>query len=205
VNPILLALLAQTSSTATIAVEATARFAVVVGVNHPLPGSGYDTLKYADDDAIRFGEYFEGIGAVTRVLTAPDGETAERYPALADRAERPTRERLEAVLDDVERSLKQTEGRMRELYFVFSGHGSISSTLAYLHLFDARFSRTDLYERILKRMPAERIHVIIDSCHSYFLVNARGRRIAVAEDEESLDRYPGAGFLLSTSDSREVQ
>lgn len=213
-NLFLLLMTVPTSSTATIAMPAppllepvarTERFAIVVGVNHPLPGSDYDTLKYADDDALRFTEFFQSIGVRTTVLTVPDRETAERYPKLVDQAARPTRDGLEATLDRLEEALAEAEGKTRELFFVFSGHGSISSSLAYLHLFDAPFTRTDLFEQILKRMPAERIHVIIDSCHSYFLVNARGQRVAVAEEEESLDRHPGAGFLLSTSDNKEVQ
>jgi hypothetical protein len=74
-----------------------------------------------------------------------------------------------------------------------------------LHLMDAPFSRTDLFERVLRRMPAERIHVLIDSCHSYFLVNARGERVRVSPDSEDLERYPHVGFLLSTSSREEVQ
>ncbi|MEQ9498552.1 MAG: caspase family protein [Deltaproteobacteria bacterium] len=182
-----------------------ARFAIVIGVNQPLPGSDYDTLRYADDDALRFAEFFESTGVDTVVLTAPDRETAERYPRRAGLAVRPTRGQLERSLDALEEKLRAAADRPRELYFVFSGHGSITSSLAYLHLFDAPFTRTDLYEQILERLPAEKKHIIIDSCHSYFLVNARGRRVAVATETENLDRHPNAGFLLSTSDSREVQ
>ena len=57
---------------------------------------------------------------------------------------------------------------------------------------------------MLRRLSDHRLHVVIDSCHSYFLVNARGRRVAVAEAQDSLDRYPSVGFLLSTSRGKEV-
>lgn len=184
-----------------------ARHAIVVGSNHPLPGSGYDVLQYADDDAVRFHEYFLELGIDSVLLTTPDRETETRYPALAKEARRPTTAELDRALESLRKTLLE-EGdanRTRELFFVFSGHGSITSSEAYLHLFDGKFTRTDLFERILKNMPVERVHVIIDSCHSYFLVNARGQRIAVAADEEGLDRYPWAGFLVSTSDRREVQ
>ena len=182
-----------------------ARFALVIGNNHALPGSNYDPLSYADDDAIRFAELFESVGARTTLVTAADRDTAERYPELARRALRPTRAALDGALDQLEEALRRLEGQRRELFFVFSGHGSITASEAYLHLFDARFSRTDLFDQILRRMPAERVHIIIDSCHAYFLVNARGARVAVADEEEDLALYPHVGFLLSTSDRREVQ
>lgn len=195
---------AAVSTNTSTAVEV-ARFAVVVGNNHPLPGSELDVLEYADDDALRFAEYFGELGVHTELLTTPDHDTAQRDPSAAMRARRPTVSELQSVLEKTRASLEESEGKFRELFFVFSGHGSITSSEVYLHLLDGRFTRTDLFERILKRMPAERIHVIIDSCHSYFLVNPRGKRTAVAADEEDLDRYPWVGFLMSTSDRREVQ
>ncbi len=193
---------AVTTSTA---VPPTARFAVVIGNNYALPGSGYDTLSFADDDAMRFAQFFEDTGVKTFLLAAPDADTAERFGALADRAQRPTRAVLDRTLAKLEAELEAAEGMSREVYFVFSGHGSMSASQAYLHLFDQPFTRTDLFEQILKRLPAERMHVIIDSCHSYFLVNSRGKRVAVAQDEDNLARYPSIGFMLSTSDRREVQ
>lgn len=181
------------------------REAVVVGNNHPLPGETYDVLRYADDDAIRYAELFEEMGISTALLTVPDGDTATRYRARAERAQRPTRAELLEALDDVRDRFEAAEGRPRELYFVFSGHGSVTASRAYLHLFDLPFSRTDLFEHVLRAIPAERVHIVIDSCHSYFLVNARGERVAAETDTENVDRYPQAGFLLSTSDRREVQ
>lgn len=181
------------------------RAAVVVGSNHPLPGSDYDVLRYADDDAIRFAGFFDEIGIPTTLLTVPDAETFTRYGARAESALRPTRAQLLESLAEIREKFEAAEGQQRELYFVFSGHGSVSASRAYLHLFDGPFTRTDLFDHVIRTIPAERIHVVIDSCHSYFLVNSRGERVAAATDTEDVDRYPHVGFLLSTSDRREVQ
>ena len=180
------------------------REAIVIASNHPLPGSNYDVLRYADDDALRFAEFFEDIGVSTTLMTVPDAETVARYGEVADRALRPTRAGVLKALDDVRQRLAAAADRPRELYFVFSGHGSVTSSRAYLHLLDGPFSRTDLFSYVLRVMPADRIHIVIDSCHSYFLVNARGERV-VAVDSEDVDRFPHVGFLLSTSERREVQ
>lgn len=198
----LLALTALTAATAPATDETIV--ALVVGNNLPLPGSGYPPLQYADDDALRFATYFEELGAQVFTTTSVDFDTAQRYPALADRVAVPTRAHVLEQIAGARAALAAAEGP-RVLFVYFSGHGSVTSSDAYLHLVDGRFSRTDLHEQILRNMPAERVHVIIDSCHAYFLVNARGERVAVAQDEESLDRYPHAGFLLSTSRGKEVQ
>jgi hypothetical protein len=180
-------------------------FAVVVGNNHPLPGTDYSALRYADDDALRFAEYFESLGARVHLLVGPDEESAARFGALADRAEAPTRGALEATLRELEKELVAVGDREPELFFYFSGHGTLTAADAYLHLLDEPFSRSDLKERVLRRLPAHKKHVIIDSCHSYFLVNARGERVPAALPDENLDRFPDTGFLLSTSAGEEVQ
>ena len=201
----LVAVAVAATPTPTTTATTSALFAIVVGNNHPLPGSQYAPLQYADDDAIRFAAYFESLGAQVFLSTGVDYDTAQRYPDRADRAHIPTRAHVLRLFNRVKQALQQADGIRRELFVYFSGHGSVSSSDAYLHLVDGPLSRTDLHELILRRMPAERIHAIIDSCHSYFLVNARGERVRVAEDEGSLDKYPHAGFLLSTSAKKEVQ
>lgn len=180
-------------------------FALVVGNNYPLDGHGYAALRYADDDAMRFAEFMMRLGADVRLLAGPDPETAERYPELAAKSRPPRRDALLDAIARLEADLKDAEGATREVYLYFSGHGSVTSSKAYLHLLDAPFTRTDLHALILERLSAERLHVIVDSCHSYFLVNDRGERVPAAPDPTDLRRYPRAGFLLSTSAKKEVQ
>ena len=183
---------------------ATYKRAIVIGNNDPLPGTDFEKLRYADDDALRFGDFFESLGVKTTVLTTPDKDTLERFGTRAKQAQRPTRKNLLRALEQTAQELQRAPPES-EVYFVFSGHGSINASGAYLHLFEEGFTRIDLFERVLKPLKAARIHVIIDSCHSYFLVNSRGKRVAVAEDEQRLDRYSWVGFLLSTSEVQEVQ
>ncbi|MEZ4467575.1 MAG: caspase family protein [bacterium] len=179
------------------------RYALVVGNNHALAGSGYDRLDYADDDALRFASLLEDLGADVQLLTGPDADTAAAFPGLADRAQPPTRAHLLAALARLRAQVAADPEA--EVFVYFSGHGSLTAASAHLHLLDAPFSRTDLHEHLLRGLAdARRVHLIIDSCHAWFLVNARGARVAVAQDEESLDRYPQVGFLLSTSRGKEV-
>ncbi len=180
-------------------------FALVIGNNHPLPNSDYAVLNYADDDALRIASYLESLGTRVYLLTSVDQETSERFGAAVHRARTPTRAMVESTLDEIEIAMQAVEGDEPELYFYFSGHGTITAAEAYLHLADAPFSRLDLSSLVLHRLPAYRKHVIIDSCHSYFLVNARGERVPAALTDDTLERHPNTGFLLSTSAKEEVQ
>lgn len=200
----LAALVATLASGSAEAAE-TRRFALVVGNNHPLPGHGYAPLEYADDDALRFATFMRRLGAKVQVLVGPDAATAERYPELAKDSLPPRRARVLDAVALLAQDLAAAEGFEREVYLYFSGHGSVTSSKAYLHLLDAPFTRTDLHASVLERLSAERVHVIVDSCHAYFLVNDRGERVPAADDTVDLSRYPRAGFLLSTSAKKEVQ
>ncbi|MCB9648165.1 MAG: caspase family protein [Deltaproteobacteria bacterium] len=184
---------------------APARFALVVGNNHPLPGSGYETLQYADDDALRFAAFMTEIGASVRLFTGPDEATAERFGALAQQARPPRRDDVLQAIADLQADLQAVRDRPREVFVYFSGHGSVSSSQAFLHLLDGPFTRTDMRSALLERLDAERLHVIVDSCHAYFMVNPRGQRVPTDDDDDGLDRYPRVGFLLSTSARKEVQ
>lgn len=189
----------------TIAHAAPARFALVVGNNHPLPGSGYAALQYADDDALRFASFMHKLGAQVQLFTGPDADSAERHAALSATAQPPRRELVMKGLDALQDALQAAEGQTREVYIYFSGHGSVTSSKAFLHLLDGGFTRTDMRSLVLDRLSAERVHVIVDSCHAYFMVNPRGQRVPAEDDGGGLERYPQAGFLLSTSAKKEVQ
>lgn len=179
------------------------RFALVIGNNAPLADSAYEPLRYADDDAARFAELMTVLGAEVELLTVADRETRERFGATVEGARPPRREEVLRAIARLERRLQAAEGGTREVYVYFSGHGSVTSSNAYLHLLDGPFSRTDIYQEILDRLPRERLHLVIDSCHAYFLASARGRVQAEVETER-IDRHPDVGFILSTSDRREV-
>lgn len=200
IAPVLLLALACAQSEA----APTQRYAIVVGNNHPLPGSDYKVLQYADDDAIRFARFFSTMGAEVTLLTAPDPETAARFGHDADGAETPTRDHLLRAVARVEAELQSSPGTPSEVYFYYSGHGSVTSVDAFIHLSDGPFNRTDLHDRVLRVLSADRVHIIIDSCHSYFLASARGERVPADRSEFDLGRYPNAGFLLSTSRRKEV-
>lgn len=64
-------------------------------------------------------------------------------------------------------------------YFVFAGHGDIANGEGFLELQDGRLTGSEL-ETLLKSAGADELHVVLDSCNSWFVLSPRkpggGRR-----------------------------
>ncbi len=204
------ALLAATPAVAH-AAERPAIFALVVTNNHSAALARPD-LRYADDDGAKYYELFRMLAPEenTRLLTELDQDTARLFPGLAAKTQAPTREAVLAAARAIAAQAAEAKraGRAVELYFVFAGHGDVDRGQGFLELADGRFTSDDL-EALLKSIPATHAHVILDSCNSFFVLNARkpgGRRFATSEDAaRSLSaRLPNVGVFLSTSAASEV-
>lgn len=192
----------------------TASYAVVVATNKSLD-EGLADLTYADDDGARYHELLSLVSDDVEVLSVLDADTQALHPATAAVAKVPTRD---AVLGALERTFERIEaanqaGTRTAFYFVYVGHGSVDGDgEGTMHLFDARFSRSDLFQEVIAKSPATINHVVIDACNAFLLVAKRGddpsARVdaAVARflDKENLERYPNTGVLLSTSRASDV-
>ena len=70
-------------------------YAIVVGHNAIAPAlqaeaRGLSTLRYADDDALKFFALIEQGSRQSFLLAVPDADTQRRFPALSGRARPPT-------------------------------------------------------------------------------------------------------------------
>lgn len=205
------------AATARAAPDEVARFAVVVGFNDA-PDSGLAPLKYADDDAALFAELFRAHSRRTRLLTILDDRTQRRFPGVAKLAEPPTlarlRETLASVYEEIG-TLRRSSHVRTELVFVYVGHGGLDDTgRGYVHLSGGRLTRADLFHEVIAASPADRTHLILDTCHAFSLVAGRGEG---AEDPIELNRaferflsgndledYPSVGVLIASSASHET-
>lgn len=198
------------------AAAATRRYALIVANAQDLQGKA-DALEYADDDGARYYELFSHIADEVALHAVLDRPSQRLYPEVT-RVARPPRYR--DVLAGLERIYARAEadlgaGHEVVFYFVLVGHGDVGAGgEGYVSLLDAPFTRTDLFQKVLARSPATTNHIIVDACHSYFMVHRRGgsaddagpsRRQAVQSflAGEDLGRYPNTGVLLSTSAARE--
>src|SRR4051812_33975149 len=86
------------------AVEARSRtYALVIG-NNAAPqttGDALPTLRYADDDAARYFQFFARFADHARVLTVLDAESQRRYPDVAARARAPNAAELSAAVEEL--------------------------------------------------------------------------------------------------------
>jgi hypothetical protein len=209
--PALALVLAAALPAATLPAPSLARpsrgYALVVTNNRSLDDTRPD-LRYADDDGAKYAELFSelfGEGHV-RLLTAFDEETKPLYPAWVGRARPPSLEELDRAVATLAAALadERAQGRETAAYVVFAGHGDVENGQGYVELADGRLSARDLDERVVAKLPADRVHLVLDSCNSYFMLNPRkagGKRWAARSDETAglLAKYPHVGALVSTS------
>ncbi|MBI4822193.1 MAG: caspase family protein [Deltaproteobacteria bacterium] len=186
-------------------------FAVVVSNTNSLDGS-LPKLEYADDDGARWYELLALTSKKVTILTVLDPSSQRLFPEIAEIARVPTRKELLGALDSTFSEIEAARGRgvRTTFYFVFAGHGSIGDDgEGYVHLVGERFTRSDLFQHVVSRSPATVNHIIVDACNAYFMVKSRGgadEDAALLEflGREDPDRYPGTGFLVSTSKAAEV-
>jgi len=190
-------------------------YAFIVANNQSLDASRAP-LHFADDDAARYDEMFASQSGKVELFTVLDADTQRIFPELVARAQPPRRAVIEAALTrtfaDIQRQVDA--GHEVAFYFILSGHGDVDDGQGYVHLLDGRWTRSDLFQKVIAPSTATVNHIIIDACNAYFLVADRGGQAHAAGDysslirdfvgREKLERYPNTGVLLSTSRAAEV-
>ena len=182
-------------------------YALIVTNNRSLEAQRPD-LQYADDDGAAYAELFEQVFGAQRVtlLTRFDAGSAKLHASWATRAVPPTREALDSAVASLGRQLTEdaAQGHPTRLTLVFAGHGDLDGGEGFVELEDARLTAAQFEARIIALLPAGRIHVMFDSCNSYFMLNPRkpgGRRWAnqAPSADGLLSRHPNVGVIVSTS------
>ncbi|HEY3498072.1 MAG TPA: caspase family protein, partial [Polyangiaceae bacterium] len=192
--------------------------ALVIGNNGVFPGgdegpsSAVVPLKYADDDAAAMSTLLGEAAASLHLLATMDATTQALYPRLVAAAAPPTLASVEqavaAIAEEVRRD--RARGDQSVVWLFFSGHGSTSYRgEPGLALSDGALSRRYLYERVLARLGATYVHLLIDACHAESIVRPRdsyAEAVDVVPEVASslvarstLARFPNAGAILVSS------
>jgi hypothetical protein len=207
-----------------VAAAKTRVYAVVVAQNKSLD-PGVKPLRYADDDGVKDWELLSLYADKSSLFVIMDDETAGVHPDAATTAEVP---RKQAILDRLTQynmmmAADVAHGDDPELFFVYAGHGDIDAAgQGYVNLFDGKLTRGELFHDVVAPSKARFVHVIIDACKSYFMVNSRGGnkrwvddQVPAEEDrsdqqvkaflaDEDLANYPRAGVIVATSGDQET-
>jgi len=186
-----------------------ALFALIVGVNQA-DDPALPVLRYADDDAARYLDLFRTLGARTFLLTRLDENTRRLHPQAAAEAMEPRLAQLSAqgrlLREEVSRA--HARGVPAIVYFIYAGHGALRNGQGTIRLEDGALTGAELSREVLSGLEAERLHVIVDACYSYYLAYARGpggsrRPSAGFTALSGLATDDRVGLLLSTSSARE--
>ncbi len=187
-----------------------ALFALVVGVNQ----SSDETLQplaYADDDAARSFDLFRSLGAKVVLLADLDENTRRLHHQAAAEAQAPSAPAVAAAARAISAQIQRA--RQYDIpttfYFIYAGHGNETEQgQGYLSLADARLTLDALRTEVLGTIGADRAHVIVDACHSDFLVRTRGpggerRQVSDFSRAGGLAEDPDIGLLLASSKGQE--
>jgi len=187
----------------------TARFALIIGVNHSVDADSA-LLRYADDDAAKYQDLFRGLGARTYLLSRLDENTERLHPQAAAEAREPTRAELTRALAQLEAdvTLAQRRNVRTVVYVVYSGHGNVENGRAYLALENSHVFGSDLDALIFDKIKASEYHVIVDACYSYLLATPRGpggkrREMHGFASNAGIRPHANVGLLFSTASARE--
>lgn len=182
------------------------RFVLVVGSNRP-PRPGLATLRYADDDAVRWTVLFRTFGAQVELLTDLDAESERLYGTEAPAHHSPTHAEVMRAMARLGGEIDQAhaEGARTAFYFIYAGHGDEEEGEGFVGLADGRLLRREIEEKILAVSGADTNHVIVDACRSYYLAYDRGpggTRRPWPEpyfNTGTAARFRNTGFVLASS------
>ncbi|HLK90269.1 MAG TPA: caspase family protein [Polyangia bacterium] len=182
------------------------RFALVVGSNRP-PRPGLVTLRYADDDAVRWSVLFRTFGAEVELLTDLDVESERLYGAEVPPHRSPTHPEVMRAMARLRGEIARAHGAgvRTAFYFIYAGHGDEEDGEGFVGLADGRLLRHELEEEILAVSGADTNHVIVDACRSYYLAYDRGpggTRRPWPEpyfNTGTAARFRNTGFVLASS------
>ena len=202
--------LTPAAAAATPPTSRTASFALIIGVNR---GHEPDqpVLRYADDDAARYLDLFRLLGARTYLLARLDDNTRRLHPQAAAEALDPKQAELATAVkrlsEDI--ALARSRGVETVAYVVYAGHGNVRNGEGYVSLEDGPLTAPMLSDQVVGALGADRVHLIVDACYSYFLAYSRGPGGQRRPLPEGFTRAVGlaqadnVGLLLSTSSARE--
>ncbi len=186
-----------------------ASFALIIGVNKSVDADA-PPLRYADDDAARYLDFFRSLGARSYVLTRLDENTRRVHQQVAAEAEAPVFTEYSKAVSALASDIRQARQRnvKTALYFVYAGHGAVRDGHGYVTLEDARLDGATLEADILKKINADQTHFIVDACYSYFLAVGRGpggqrHEVHGFTDFGGLAASDSVGLLFSTSSAKE--
>lgn len=182
-------------------------FVLAIGSNVSVDAE-LEPLRYADDDAARWAELMQALGAQVVVLTRADENTRALHPALS--AQTPVKVQLDAAVDAlaVKVAAAKASGHSTVLFVTYAGHGNVKDGNGYLTLEDARLSAQELVDTLFTKVGADVGHFVVDACYSSFLAWGRGpsgKREAASGFSKVASRFEAAnvGLVLSTGSARE--
>jgi hypothetical protein len=177
-------------------------YAVIVGYNGGSEASHLPTLRFADDDALKFYRWFSGITSPDNIVLLTELDETTRAsvenppPMLA-----PTRTALLGAIKSLEQKLAAHRGAV---FFIYAGHGLPGRFLLQPEASgEAAFTGREL-RAAFSSLNADRSVLFLDACRAQSLFAERGEKDFSAEVmalEHGAENSP-LGILTASSTSQ---
>jgi hypothetical protein len=196
-------------------------YGIAIGNNQAPANDSARSLRYADDDAVRYFDLFRRSGGQAALMTVFDSQSARRHARLASEVRAPTLAELRGTLQRFQANMERdrTHGDQPVLFLAYSGHGSTTEAGAYyLSFLDGGLTR-EMLHGILASLANVEVHLIVDACNASGVVGVRGAFDHEREAEavpidhgaatalleaRSLARFPMTGALVAASAGQEA-
>ncbi|MBM4389031.1 MAG: hypothetical protein FJ088_14920, partial [Deltaproteobacteria bacterium] len=178
-----------------------------------------NSLKYADDDAALYYEFFKPVAKKANIFTVFDGESRGIFAEMANEALPPRKDIVLSEFRKMREEIRANGDANSALFIVLIGHGGIDEKgEGYLNLMGGRLARGEIKkEMIASAGDLVETTLIIDTCNAYFLVKSRdewkfhdtGADLTEKFDEflfnfERKNEFPILGLIVSTAGARET-
>lgn len=188
--------------------EPTEWHALIIG-NNATATPTRQRLSYADDDSVRYALALGPVVPAERriVLTRLDSDSRALGELGVEVSAAPTVAAVREALETVRQRLDRAGGAAG-LYLFFAGHGDVEAGQGFLELEDGRLTSAWL-DAWLSTLRAAEVHVVLDSCNSFFMLSPRkpgGRRFGSPADliNGLASRLPHVGVFLSSGANAET-
>src|SRR5438105_4560448 len=158
--PVVSLLLAMPVRAAPVPASESALFALIIGVNRN-PERDQPPLHYADDDAARYLDLFQRLGASTALLATLDENTRGLHPRALATAQPARQAELRRAVTELSTKIREARarGQRTTVYVIYAGHGEDDGDRPTLTLEDGNLGADQLLTYVVTPLHADAAHV----------------------------------------------
>lgn len=130
-------------------------------------------LHYTNNNNTHYYKTFSHLTHNTKLLTILNSNNQHIFPTLTSHTTPPTHKQLISKINTLNQKIAhdKTQNHHVKIYLIFTNHKNIDkSDKKYLSLTNNKLHKNNLYHKIIQPLETNYTHLIIDTCHTYFIM-----------------------------------